>query len=62
LKWWISASMSSFISSRDGGDTLKLSSITGPGLAFSHFTHWAMIGWTGASRRCAPGSGRSSRH
>ena len=35
--------MSSFISTRDGGATLKFFTITGPGLAFSHCTHWRMI-------------------
>ena len=35
--------MSSFISSRLGGATLKFWTMTGPGLAFSHSTHWAMM-------------------
>ena len=43
LKWWISSSMFDFISSREGGATLWLSVITGPGLARSQSTHCPMM-------------------
>ena len=43
LKWWISSSMLLFISTRDGGATLWLSVITGPGLARSQSTHCLMM-------------------
>ena len=43
LKWWISSSMFVFIASRDGGATLWLSMITGPGFARSQSTHWRMM-------------------
>ena len=42
-----------FISARDGGATLKFLTITGPGLARSHFTHcWMMrLDWRISSTR-----------
>ena len=45
--------MSSFISTRDGGATLKFFTITGPGFARSHFTHcWMMrLDWRISSTR-----------
>ena len=43
LKWWISSSIDSFISTREGGATLWSSVITGPGFARSHAMHWRMM-------------------
>ena len=39
LKWWISSSMLLFISTREGGATLWLSVITGPGFVRSQSMH-----------------------
>ena len=43
LKWWIRASMSSFILLRAGDATLWLSNITGPGFSLNHCTHCLII-------------------
>ena len=43
LKWWISSSMLSFISTRVGGATLWFEVITGPGFLRSQSMHcWMM--------------------
>ncbi len=53
LKWWIRSSIPVFMSTRDGGATLWLAVMTGPGLAFSQSTHWRMmrLAWRISSTR-----------